>query len=42
MSLNGHSIVVEKSRHESKDGIVGKEEKEVITIDVEQPLSCNR
>ena len=35
MSLNGDSIVVEKSRHESKDEIVGKEEKDIIMIDVE-------
>lgn len=35
MSLNGDSIVVEKSRHESKDEITGKEEKDIITIDVE-------
>jgi len=35
MSLNGDSIVVEKSRHESKDEIAGKEEKDIITIDVE-------
>jgi hypothetical protein len=35
MSLNGDSIVVETSRHESKDEIVGEEQKEIITIDVE-------
>jgi hypothetical protein len=35
MALNGESIVVEKRRHESRDEIVGKEEKDIITIDVE-------
>ncbi len=35
MSLNGDSIVIEKSRHQSKDDIPGKEEKNVIKIDVE-------
>ena len=35
MALNGDSIVVEKSRHESRDEIVGKEEKDIITIEVE-------
>jgi hypothetical protein len=35
MSLNGDSIVVEISRHESKDEIAGKEETEIIAIDVE-------
>jgi len=35
MALNGESIVVEKSRHESRDEIVGKEEKDIITIEVE-------
>lgn len=35
MSLNGDSIVVERSRHESRDDIAGKGEKDIITIDVE-------
>jgi hypothetical protein len=35
MSLNGDSIVVEISRQESKDEIAGKEETEIIAIDVE-------
>jgi hypothetical protein len=35
MALNGESIVVETRRHESRDEIVGKEEKDIITIEVE-------